>query len=73
MLVIISSCSLTGQEKTGLKFHRNISIDKIQNLLSAERDSKLGDHKRACDVKIWGGDYTAILEVILISFSLSFP
>jgi len=52
MLVIISSCSLTGQEKTGLKFHRNISIDKIQNFLSAERDSKLGDHRKACDVKI---------------------
>ena len=54
MLVIISSCSLTGQEITGLKFHRNISIDKIKNFSSAKRDSKLGDPRRACDVKIWG-------------------
>lgn len=44
----------------------------MKNFLPAESDSKLADPRKACDVKI-SQDDTAIIEVILISFSLSFP
>lgn len=42
-LVIVSSCSLTGQEITCFESCREIRIDKIKNFLPAESDFKLGD------------------------------
>lgn len=61
MLVIVSSCSLIGQEITCLKCCRKIKIDKRKNILRAESNSNSGDPIKACKCK----NHFRIIQVAL--------